>query len=237
LEGIHHVITISQNNPPSCPICSAGLKKWPSAKTICLTCKQPMLVRTHPWTKERVLCSETETADLDREWTLYRESGLSSLPSRINAERGALSLSQFEEKLRGDIRVQCLQRDMGLYYISRMLLNDVSALKGYGIEHLVEDLCLLHFFMNEPRNNGAIQAHTKLTKEYPDFMPDTDQDPPPALMARARYGFRVLCDDISYLKDQFIEAAYTMNKDTGAPLDPKISWAVLHPILKGQQKP
>jgi hypothetical protein len=53
-----------------CPYCSSALEKKPSRKKKCPDCGNFIYVRTRPIDRERVLVTEEQTAEIDRQWEI-----------------------------------------------------------------------------------------------------------------------------------------------------------------------
>lgn len=217
-------------------MCAEALTKWPAKKIICSHCKQPVFVRTHPWSREKVLCSEAERQEIDSEWTRFHDSGLGSLPSRVRAEQGKFSPQQYEARLIAEIEDAHRKHNWGLYFIVRSFLNELKALGGYGKENVAEDIGMLHFLLNGPRNNELATPEHRRSGKYPDFKPKLDDPLPPAIIARIDYAIHVFGLMPESLEPIYLSKSSEINKTTGAPLDPAKTWEIVRQKLFSQAR-
>jgi hypothetical protein len=58
-----------------CPYCRSELPAWPTRSGPCPRCGEPILVRSRPLDRERVLVTESEAEALEEQWELHRERG------------------------------------------------------------------------------------------------------------------------------------------------------------------
>jgi len=56
------------NTDPICPYCSVGLDKMPGRKIKCPHCGRSILVRTKPGDKKRVVITEKDAVEIERQW-------------------------------------------------------------------------------------------------------------------------------------------------------------------------
>ncbi|MFC2172071.1 hypothetical protein ACFLU6_05500 [Acidobacteriota bacterium] len=62
-----------EQDVPTCPYCTAILKKSPQRKTKCHSCSNPIFVKTLPSTREKVLVTHARAQEIEREWQTRSE--------------------------------------------------------------------------------------------------------------------------------------------------------------------
>ena len=68
----------TENITPLCPYCSSPLKKEPTRKTKCPSCRKPIFVKSRPTDKTRKLVTQEQADDIEHEWAIKGE--LEALP-------------------------------------------------------------------------------------------------------------------------------------------------------------
>jgi len=56
-----------------CPYCGSAFEKPPQRGTKCKSCGKPVLVRTNPEDRQRILVTETQAKQLEEQWALKYE--------------------------------------------------------------------------------------------------------------------------------------------------------------------
>lgn len=92
-----------------CPHCRALLQKMPGRKTMCPSCQQPILVRTRPQDRQRVLVTPSQAGDLSEDWGVYNSEQPNT--SRAGPRSGRIST---------DGGLPALQRERAEWFIKEI---------------------------------------------------------------------------------------------------------------------
>ena len=79
-----------------CPHCCTSLQKMPGRKTMCPSCQQPILVRTRPQDRQRVLVTPDQALKIADQWNDSAQGGSDAAPrsGRIRTPGGLAALQQ-----------------------------------------------------------------------------------------------------------------------------------------------
>jgi len=227
---------------PRCPYCSAELDKMPGRKKKCPSCEQYIYVRTRPSDRQRVLVTEIQAAEIEKQWAA-RSSSLNARrfvdDSEFEREKEALasrfgSIPSENDVLwaifnRGSVKHAC-NNDWGLYRNDRLGMAAVLESDQKLIEALEMYLEVCYLDTNDPRNRGGITHDPDLALEFPTFTPES------AVMAPAVLGrVKDLANDTGWaateLRAAFLRVAERVRSELHVPLTPIQGWSKLADAL------
>ena len=180
-----------ENIAPTCPYCNSPLKKEPTRKTKCPSCRKPIFVKSRPTDKTRRLVTQEQADDIEHEWAIKRE--LETLPG-IDKERfeqvkssqieqyGSETPQQLHSALHS-IRRQSYERQgseyikeghFGLWRNTRLDIASLLDEEGKKDENKLREalatyLEVCYIDLNGPRNSTKLGR--ELDKRYKNFEP------------------------------------------------------------------
>lgn len=97
-----------------CPSCEAGLKKIPSAKTRCPSCKEFMFVRTDSKTMSKMLVNLSRAQEIDEEWAKINGTWdeIQTERERFRKSKSELSIQFGHEASDTDVKWRIFNEDL-----------------------------------------------------------------------------------------------------------------------------
>jgi hypothetical protein len=165
---------------PQCPYCRIILEKMPARKTKCPACGKYFFVRTRPEDRKKVLVTEEQVPQIERQWEIYyqqQEFEKSVNKSEYKKEKAKLSKIQGREPSAYDVLwslanqhlIQHAKRgDWGLYRNTKFEMARILQLEDETIRALQVYLEICYLDLNGPSNTGGT-TDPALLREYPPF--------------------------------------------------------------------
>jgi len=219
-----------------CPYCDVSLDKRPKRTKKCPHCRKSIHVKTRPADRKKVLLTEEQAQKIEQQWVAYnRMSWLRSMSPEDRKEfettKKAMAKNRGFEPADNDVLWSIYNKhtlqyakngDWGLYRTTLLQMAQLLEREDKRRAALEMYIEVSYLDANGPTNHGWIDD-PELIKKYPPFEPKMAFQAPGVVGA-----IRELSADLGLsqidLKEKYIEATVTMQRNMKLPVSPSEAW-------------
>lgn len=158
--------TIIAGGPVACPYCNQTLEKAPGRKKKCPHCNNFILVRTRPKDEKRVLVTEIEAEEIEKEWHVRSGVRNDYLNERGDYEdaKNILKNKFGRDPPENDVKWYLLNNDLlkystnndwGHYRNTRFTMGELLRKEGKYLNALAKYFEVIYLDINGPNNLGG----------------------------------------------------------------------------------